>query len=1206
MNGKYILMDDIDLSTVIWDTLYKYNGTNYSFRGVLDGNGYEIHVDFTTGKYDDFALVHTNEGEICNILVSGQVTAASENSINRPVAGIALYNKENGIVCNCTSALDIMVADSMPVYVGGIVYHNIGTIDYCRYTGNMKLTASSGDILAGGIVYKNENTGTVSFCETIGKIEGIVGNSMDVDDTVSSLAVDNTVTIGGIAAYTNAGEIKQCRMTGKILLTGNCYNGYWRVGGIIGSSLATHYWDCCFNGDIESNVTMVSPSSGYYYVAGLSGDNVSDTVERCYVSGTILDCGAKLFFTPRWLFGKNADNTIDCYYPSGSLEPSMDVPEGGCMAVSLASMAAKSTFSGFDFTNDWTMGDSYPIQIVFSHYYAGVTDDSSQQPDVDEDQINGITDEEYIQQHLAFALSSEYQLRMDSRFAKILDNALYSEGAQAAEIIYDILNTTDELLKFQSLSIFKNPYEAVLTELMFSASNESSYSLESQIDTQLWDMSVNLWNLLKTNWPDASVGDYQPAILAFLEEPQSLKASNPDMYEALATALENYYDEVGAYKALQTISKTTAVYGKINDFLEVLNAGTEIAEGISECVRFTGSVRAYKSLSQEYLDALDQVAAHMDEPGFDTVLDRYRSWLTEDEIAAQMYEKQVWETAEAISDSLAPMNQHFITAFLSEQCGLPAANIQAVLLAFNVGWSLSDTLTNNDKIIECRALLQANASMESGLYQVVCDAREKLISNPTMETAKCFDAAYMLLRNSEIYSLQIYKDYLEAQQESFTQGVLHYGSHNFNADEIMIANYEVVQWNANMCHGARVEKNIINQITINGAADIEVYDENKNLVLSIIDGKVTQSVSGISASDSNGIKVITFGNDQTYKVKIKGTETLDCVYAGILDGEVQQRVVYEDITSSSYTITITPSEEANSTCVMNGGYGNVIVNPSNTITGDIIPVTDIMVSGRPTMVVGDVFYPIQKMTVMPANATILSVSYISSNPEVASIDADGKVHALKYGITNIRVSAMDGSGVFADYKLYVGASLPFDDVKDTDWFYPSVSYVYKNGFMTGTSQRTFGSNETTTRAMLVTILYRQEGEPSIGTSNFKDVAANMYYSKAVAWAAKNGIVNGFSETRFGPDEVITREQLATILYRYAVYKGYDVSSGDYTSLKTFVDCKMVSSWANNGFQWAYGEGLINGIGNNVLNPGGNATRAQMATILMRFCENIVG
>ena len=184
-----------------------------------------------------------------------------------------------------------------------------------------------------------------------------------------------------------------------------------------------------------------------------------------------------------------------------------------------------------------------------------------------------------------------------------------------------------------------------------------------------------------------------------------------------------------------------------------------------------------------------------------------------------------------------------------------------------------------------------------------------------------------------------------------------------------------------------------------------------------------------------------------------------------------------------------------------------------------------------------------------------------------------------------------------------GVDMDFSDVKDGDWFYEDVAYVFEKGLMKGTSTTAFSPNNATTRGMIVTILYRLEGEPTVsGACPFDDVESGKYYEKAITWAAANKIVDGYGDSKFGPDDHITREQMAAILYRYADFKDYDITKA--ADLSKFSDSDEISSYAVNPLKWANANELVTGKGNGILDPQGEATRAQVAAILHRFCENI--
>ena len=181
-------------------------------------------------------------------------------------------------------------------------------------------------------------------------------------------------------------------------------------------------------------------------------------------------------------------------------------------------------------------------------------------------------------------------------------------------------------------------------------------------------------------------------------------------------------------------------------------------------------------------------------------------------------------------------------------------------------------------------------------------------------------------------------------------------------------------------------------------------------------------------------------------------------------------------------------------------------------------------------------------------------------------------------------------------------TMPFTDVKSNDWYYQSVQYAYDNGLFSGVSHDSFAPGDSMDRSMLVTVLHSLDGKPAAGKGGFTDVADGAWYASAVAWAAEHGIVSGVSGSAFAPNGAITREQLAVMLYRYAQYKGYDVSKT--ADLSGYADQGSISDWAAQAVQWACGSGLMTGRSVTSLAPAGTLTRAEAATMLKAFCENV--
>ena len=281
-------------------------------------------------------------------------------------------------------------------------------------------------------------------------------------------------------------------------------------------------------------------------------------------------------------------------------------------------------------------------------------------------------------------------------------------------------------------------------------------------------------------------------------------------------------------------------------------------------------------------------------------------------------------------------------------------------------------------------------------------------------------------------------------------------------------------------------------------------------------------------------------------------------------------------TASNYTIkyvngTLTvnplPPFAGHSISVVTDGNGTVSVNPTAAKGGETVTITATPEEG----------YEVGAITVTSVTGQSVAVTGNKFTMPAASVTV--KVTFVKTG----------------------APACPFTDVTEANWYYDEVYYVWANGLMQGTSATTFGPGVDTTRAMVVTILWRLEGEPASGYDmDYSDVAGGAWYAGAVRWATEHGIVNG-SEGQFYPGGIVTREQLAAMLYRYAQYKGYDLTAGG--DLSGFADAGAVSGWAETSLAWAVGQRLIQGSANQI-DPTGSAIRAQLAAILMRFCENV--
>lgn len=246
--------------------------------------------------------------------------------------------------------------------------------------------------------------------------------------------------------------------------------------------------------------------------------------------------------------------------------------------------------------------------------------------------------------------------------------------------------------------------------------------------------------------------------------------------------------------------------------------------------------------------------------------------------------------------------------------------------------------------------------------------------------------------------------------------------------------------------------------------------------------------------------------------------------------------------------------------------------------------------------------------VQPAEDPNLPLTWSSSDETVVQVDETGMLTGVAPGTAVITASAGGGAYSAQCWVTVLEGSAPhYEDVPEDAWYYEAVQYTSEHGLFQGITETKFGPHITMTRGMLVTVLYRLEGEPAVDgqTQPFTDVDAGRYYGDAITWAANSGVVNGVTDTRFAPEAAVTREQMVTVLYRYAGLEGADVTAK--ADLESFPDHDQVKPYARDAFSWAVGAGIIQGNSNGgvtTLSPRNSATRAQVAAVLMRYLEQL--
>lgn len=355
-----------------------------------------------------------------------------------------------------------------------------------------------------------------------------------------------------------------------------------------------------------------------------------------------------------------------------------------------------------------------------------------------------------------------------------------------------------------------------------------------------------------------------------------------------------------------------------------------------------------------------------------------------------------------------------------------------------------------------------------------------------------------------------------------------------------------------------------NNETIKLAQDVAVSDVATVTVTANKTFKIDTTKDGSSTYVFDAEKNIVAGNRTSIAAPTKegNVYMYACTYnkpsSGSSGGSSSGKTTYKVTTSA----------------VNNGG---VNASPSNAEKGAAITIT----------LSPDKGYKLDKLTVTDGSGKTVSTVKKSDTVYTFTMPAS----AVKVGVSYVKATETP-------------SETKFNDVSANDWFASAVDYVTGKGMMNGTADNTFSPKANTTRGMVVTVLYRLENQPSTSAASFTDVASGAYYANAVAWANANGIVSGYGSGKFGPNDKVTREQLAAILYRYAQYKKYDVSVGEDTNILSYNDAQSISSYAIPAIQWACGAGVVTGKSGSKLDPKGNATRAEVAAMLMRFCENV--
>lgn len=1181
------------------------------------------------GSYDAPRVggILAESGRSSYLTVNGCIHSGSIETEGYALYAGGISGALEGTISNCQNYGSITQHDQY-AYIGGIV-SGLWTpeIESCINAAEVRMagngTASRSRL--GGITATSANISNCFNCGDItadgaSYVGGITGENGYADNSynVGTVRLDNPVTAGAFAGDYGCGAL-----FGSVSgASSNCYYlagglpAYEKVNGTptlntIRSLTADQMKkSSSFGGfDFDSVWTMGSGSYPYPVLQSmdLPGGGSSTPPPSSNIPTPILEkvtstkSGVQVSWT-RPLDNLNTTYTIDGYY-----------------------ILRKSSGGGFQKIGettgllymDTTAEEGHTYTYTVQAYYQGKTGSYNStglsitfsKPKEEAEWVPSAAVNTYVQDHVWFAESDTYDDRMDHRFAAYIAEAQSSGGQMAAEIAYDLLNTADEATNFQRLTIFENPYDALMVELLSNMGE--SQSSHVALESEMVDLSNSVLELIYKMQPDYVPDDtFSTNLMDLFTEPESFQKKHPALYDTLKSAIDSSVKEVGREKTLNAL--LTGIEG-VEGFataLAVIGEAGEVVDWFSDSAQYYLLVETYVNLGENTREVLRSAASRMSGVQaiqFRAALAKYEQYMTADELAAAFMKGGdiAVDLGGRLYDMVgAPAASFLATKYVSKLTG---ASVTVPLAAYHLGWAISNAITSNDQLVLSRTMIRANYHVEQAVYTILQENRSALLQNPNANTALAFDAAYTILRQCELYALREYQDYLDASQKSMVQGILHLGNQNSNSYEIAIADREIIDWDVTLCHGERVSDQHLgsNILVINGASQASLRnDTGKTLLEADLDGITEHGSSDVTGQLlSEDIFYLGIYANGLYNLRItpNGKEPLVVMY-------IQLDADMNTIKIDNYQIlgngTITGSLNAE---VYGSGNGKLRLTqngsdltPAHQINNmdQMTQIKGISLEGKTqsTATMGQAFR--LEPQIQPANASLPCLFWSSSDPAVATVDDTGLVTPVSAGTVTIVAQAMDGSGCRLVYKLTVDGTLPtFVDVPSNAWYADAVQWAVEHGVTSGTGPNTFSPDRSCTRSEVVTFLWRAFGLDDLdGTSTnnpFKDVKNDTFYYDAVLWAAENNITTGSTPTTFSPTAVCTRAEVVTFLWRsdYPLKKpsgpvGFsDVHVGDYFWFPV---------------KWALDEDITTGTSAATFSPTLTCTRAQVVTFLYRF------
>lgn len=1009
MSAHYVLTNDIDLSG--YNNWVPIGTSSNPFTGTFDGNNHSIIgmtiTNVTMDGYTGLAGMFGNckSAFVKNMQmdnISIEMDKTNDTNIQLEVGCVVAKGSGDTIITNCKSNGKINISACRYMIIGGISGVLDVTSEVISCTSNLLIIAKA---------VSADSQDQVLVCG------GICGSFGNVTDSINYSKIDvtagNVLKCGGICGEgADDTYIIKCINYGDIIGKTDLFQldrqANYEIGGIIGKGGSIN--TCVNYGNLKGESKKIYDhlvcSAG-----GISGAswNYSQSIKNCYnlaknIEGTNLSGNGTYNYTRICANAKQIDKcySIDSTLLNGQI-PTDNI--------------------GVDKPNGANLSEEEIIRRIDELFENNTDDDTDQESNA----------RAYIKEHIDFINGRDYAGRMDNCWAKTISQGLDTTTGKIGETMYNTLNSASEILSCKSLSIFENPYDAVITELILAQANLEESSFEMKYENSFLKIMSELEKICEKADPEWSLkaSEYKTNLEKLISNPKDYQKSNPVFYELCEKIFSN--------NSNSNLNDLLNKYGKANDLLNALNTYGQAVNWVADCIKYNALVEAYLSTSDEFKQSLKDAVVYMAGNAYTNRFTSYESYCmlyaqayekfaefqTEDQIKMLLFKEYVKNGIEKIGTVFGSAIVKNVTTYATEKLGIPikgASWFWAAVESYKIGWGLSEAITKNGTNIDCRELARAYFYLEEAFQGQVKDDASKLKQDMTHKRAIDFHASYTILKNLECSALKNYAKYLNNQQMNFLQGVLHLFKMNFNEKEIMLTNYEKLQWENVKCHGDYKRYKDYSFISICCPTDVFVYDSVGQLAFCIEKNEITSKSNNIEGIVIDNMKFLVIPDISDYTIKIIATDN------GIMNYQVN---IYDAATdnlkrmSNYLNVELQKNDEFTGsfkgmTSLIKNGQEVEATSQITDINNNVLVSSVLIESVRKTLNQGDKI--LLKAKIAPENATFPVLNWTTSNENVATVDENGMVTAVAAGKCTIQCIAIDGSGIYDTVELEVRAN----------------------------------------------------------------------------------------------------------------------------------------------------------------------------------------